>query len=81
MEAEEDSFSLFLKYGRRCSHFAELETVIVGVAVVTVKIVVAHSDVGAGRAVAQGDAADAATKAVDVIKETQTFDDHGRTST
>lgn len=56
-------------------------TVIVGVAVVTVKIVVAHSDVGAGRAVAQGDAADAATKAVDVIKETQTFDDHGRTST
>lgn len=53
-----------------------LITVIVRVAIVTVQVIVADADVGAGGAVAQGDATDAAPEAVDVIKQPQALDDH-----
>ena len=53
-----------------------VQTVVVGVTVVTVEVVVADADVGAGRPVAQRDAAHAATEAADVVEQSQTLDDH-----
>ncbi len=47
----------------------------------TVKVVVADPNVRAGRAVAQGDAANATTETVDVVKQSQTLNYHGRPST
>jgi hypothetical protein len=63
------------------SFFLWVLTVIVGVAVVTVEVVVAYPNVRAGRAVAQGDAANATTETVDVVKQSQTLNYHGRPST
>ena len=56
-------------------------TVVVGVAVVTMEVVIADANVGSGRSVAQSDSAHAAAEASDVIKQAQTLNDHGRTTT
>lgn len=57
-----------------------INTVVIGVAVVTVEVVVADADVGSGRAVAQRQSADATPEAVDVVKQPQALDDHRRSS-
>ena len=58
-----------------------MRTVVIGVAVVTVEVIVANANVRAGSAVAQGDATDATAETVDVVEKPQTLDDHGGTST
>lgn len=47
----------------------------------TMEVVIADANVGTGRSVAQSDSAHAAAEASDVIKQAQTLNDHGRTTT
>ena len=47
----------------------------------TMKVVVTNADVRAGSTVAQSDPANAASEAIDVIKQSQTFDNHRSSST
>lgn len=55
---------------------ADEVTIVVRVAVVTVKVVVADTDVSAGSAVTQGDAAYTAAETLDVVEQPQTFNNH-----
>ena len=56
-------------------------TIVVGVTVVTVQVVITHPDVGAGSAVTQCDATNAASEAANVVEEPQTLDNHGGATT
>ena len=56
-------------------------TFVVGVAVLTVELVVPDADVGAGAAVAELHVADAALEAPQVVEQPQRLDYHGGTAT
>jgi len=58
------------------SHFAELQPLIVGVAVLAVQSVVSHSDISSLLTIAQLDAAYATLEASNVVKQAETLNYH-----